>query len=162
MFHVEPISRTDMDVFIRILRRRIEWLAARSIRMWSLDQADADYLMKRYDDPACYVGFEDRQPVGGFLLLEQDSQYWPDNTGDAAFYFHKLVVDPEYRGRDYAGRLLEWIKRYAREKGKKYVRLDYDKTRAYLRKLYPHHGFRDVREADREDGYHLQLAEYEV
>jgi hypothetical protein len=59
----------------------------------------------------------------------------------------------------YADKILEWVKEFGISKNKKYIRLDYEKRREYLRNMYLKHGFIDYSEMITSEGNTLVLAE---
>jgi Acetyltransferase (GNAT) family. len=162
VLRVEVLSREGAGAYSALLLERHEWLAAHGLDMWDPRNLSIEGMIARYGDPAFFGLFEDETCVGGFLLVERDMRYWPDREGDAAFYFHKFVVGPRFGGRGYADRALEWVKRYGRERGADFVRLDYEKRREYLRRMYLRQGFEDAREIETEDGEVIVLGEHRV
>jgi hypothetical protein len=56
--------------------------------------------------------------------------------------------------------MLVWVKDLAARRGKDFVRLDYQRDRAYLRAMYLRQGFEDVGEKTTSEGKPLVLAEY--
>jgi ribosomal protein S18 acetylase RimI-like enzyme len=53
-----------------------------------------------------------------------DPQIWLERDADPAIYIHRIAIDPAFRGRDLVGVIVGWAKAYARENGKKFVRMD--------------------------------------
>jgi GNAT superfamily N-acetyltransferase len=162
MFTIQCLTYEDMDIYIQLLHERYYWLKEHKVDMWTLEKLGKNALYKRYIDPQCYVGYENSECVGGFLLIEQDPRYWPNNLHDNAFYFHKFVVSPRFGGKGYSSKMLEWVKVFGKEKGKNYIRLDYQKSRSYLRNMYLRHGFVDIDEIENDEGKLLILGEYRI
>ena len=162
MFHVERIGYDRADELLEIMRDRALWLNQKGTSMWDLEKLTEEGIVQRYEDPELYLAFDDRERVGGFLLLHADKNYWKDKTGDDALYIHKFVVARDHGGRGYSGLMLEWIKRHAGEIGKRYIRLDYYKDREYLRSMYRNQDFEDVEELSMPDGKIMIKAEYRI
>ena len=53
-----------------------------------------------------------------------DPMIWGENSSDAAMYIHRIVTNPDFRGRGYVRTITEWARRHAREKGLRFVRMD--------------------------------------
>jgi hypothetical protein len=159
MFHIEQIGYEKLDDLIELWKKRYFWLKEKKQEMWKLDQLNADSIIKKYELPQCYIAFEGTVSVGGFLLIEKDKRYWPDKLDDKAFYFHKFVVDIDSSGKGYSSKILEWVKDYGKSKDKNYIRLDYEKQREYLRKMYLKHGFEDIEIMHAENGFDIIKAE---
>ena len=118
MFNIRKIEKAEIDEYMKILHLRYEWLKKNDIGMWKLENLEKESMIKRYEDPMFYGAFENNECVGGFILLEKDKRYWPDNLEDRAYYFHKFVVHPNHGRKGYSHRILEWVKEYGKENKK--------------------------------------------
>jgi GNAT superfamily N-acetyltransferase len=159
MFRVVELDEEGQAAYEEALRERKAWLDERGKGMWKSEHLTVAGMIERYQSPRFFGAFEGGDFVGGFVLLEADPRYWPGAAEGKAFYFHKFVVSPRFAGRGYADLALEWVKDFAARSGKDYVRLDYDGSRAYLRAMYPRHGFEDAGAATSSEGKELILAE---
>jgi hypothetical protein len=161
MFYVEKIDYERLQELINIWIERQKWLEEKHNGMWNIDELNKECIIQKYENPSCYMSFDKKEPIGGFLLLERDSRYWPDNTEDKAFYIHKFVIGKKYGGKGYSEKMLIWIKNLGSIKNKEYIRLDYDMKREYLRSMYLKNGFRDI-ELKLIDGFQIMKAEYQI
>ncbi|HCQ14224.1 GNAT family N-acetyltransferase [Flavobacterium sp.] len=53
-----------------------------------------------------------------------DPQIWEERNGDPAVYIHRIATNPDFRGQNLVGKIVEWAKIYAIEKQKQYIRMD--------------------------------------
>ncbi|MCW3121287.1 MAG: family acetyltransferase [Flavipsychrobacter sp.] len=53
-----------------------------------------------------------------------DPQIWEERNADPSVYIHRIATDTEYRGQKLVEKIVGWAKGYAKEHGKKYIRLD--------------------------------------
>lgn len=53
-----------------------------------------------------------------------DPQIWGERNGDPAVYIHRIATNSDFRGNHFVKRIVEWAEQYAREHGKKYIRMD--------------------------------------
>jgi GNAT superfamily N-acetyltransferase len=162
MFYVEELNNENTYLFSSALIERYNWLNEHNLHMWKIENLNIEGIILRYERPVFYGAFEDKICIGGFILIEEDKRYWPNNITDKAFYFHKFVVRPKFSGKGYADKILEWVKEFGGKKGKAYIRLDYEKRRDYLRKMYLKHGFQDYSEMKTSEGNTLVLAQYVI
>ena len=162
MFHVNQITYSEIDEYIDILVERCIWLKAHKIDMWKIEQLNKDSIIQKYENPMCFLAYEDSVSVGGFLLLDIDNRYWPDRYNDKAYYFHKFVIKPEYGGKGYSSKIMNWVKDFGLQNGKDYIRLDYETRRKYLRKMYLSFGFIDVEYLNQNKGFEIVKAEYRL
>ena len=161
MFTIELIRNDQLDQLNPIWLERADWLEKHAMPMWDKTQFTVEGINKKYETPLVFVVKDYDRIVGGFLLLDHDSRYWKEETSKA-YYLHKLVVKVEEGGKGYSHKILDWIKGYGKKQGKEYIRLDYEKEREYLNKLYEKHGFKDVEQVKMEDGSIFMKAECKV
>jgi hypothetical protein len=163
MFSVQQLNGNRINEYIKVLVERFYWMKQKNkSNMWIIDKLNEQALIDRYKDPMFFGGFEETICVGGFILIEKDNRYWLNQMDDSALYFHKFVVSPMFAGKGYSKRMLDWVKEYGRLNGKDNVRLDYQKNRSYLRKMYISNGFIDISEIDVDESNILVLAETRI
>jgi GNAT superfamily N-acetyltransferase len=151
----------EKELLIGIWLERAAFLEKKGKPMWEKGQFTVEGLDRKYGNPEYYIGFINGKPFGGFLLLEYDARYWPGKR-DRAYYFHKFVVAEEFAGQGLAKAILNWVKAFAAEKGKSYVRLDFEEKREYLKTLYYGTGFKKAGTVENETGDMITLAECAV
>ena len=163
MFRVEEIGHDRLEDLLGLLRERAAWLEAKGCKMWEASRLTIPGILSRYHDPRAYLAFDGEEAeggaVGGFLLVGSDEHYWSGKAGDKALYLHKFVVRLGLGGRGHSGRMLEWVKDFGRATGRDFIRLDYQRGRGTLRRLYLAHGFAEVEEMTNHDGDLMVKAE---
>lgn len=70
-----------------------------------------------------------------------DAQIWGEKNADAAIYIHRIATNPEFRGHNFVGAIVEWAIPYAKTKQKRYVRLDTIGENTGLIRHYTNAGF---------------------
>ena len=53
-----------------------------------------------------------------------DEQIWEERNADLAIYIHRIATNPDFRGNNFVAEIVKWVKEYAKENGKDFVRLD--------------------------------------
>lgn len=53
-----------------------------------------------------------------------DPQIWEERNEDPSVYIHRIASNPDFRGRNLVGQIVEWVKLYAKENKKQFVRMD--------------------------------------
>lgn len=53
-----------------------------------------------------------------------DPQIWEEKNDDPSIYIHRIATNPDFRGQNLVGQIVEWAKAYAVENQKKYIRMD--------------------------------------
>lgn len=59
-----------------------------------------------------------------WAITFEDEQIWQEHNADAAVYIHRIATNPDFRGQNFVGKIVDWAKAYAKNLGKDYVRLD--------------------------------------
>jgi hypothetical protein len=162
MVEIINITGERINEYISVLHERYYWMKEHKLDMWKIENLEKESLIERYDKPKFFAGFVDKICVGGFILIEQDIRYWPNNLFDKAYYFHKFVISPRFGKKGYSGEMLEWVKDYGKQNDKDYIRLDYQKNRSYLRNMYLKHGFIDISEMTTSEDHILVLGEFKI
>lgn len=73
-----------------------------------------------------------------------------------------FVITDENSGKGYSEKMLKWVKEYGKEKGKDFIRLDFNENREYLRKMYYGNGFERVNIMTENENGKIVLAEYKI
>lgn len=67
---------------------------------------------------------EDGEMACIYSVAYQDPIIWGENSGDSAMYIHRIVTNPECRGRGYVMTITDWAKGHARQNALQFVRMD--------------------------------------
>jgi ribosomal protein S18 acetylase RimI-like enzyme len=70
-----------------------------------------------------------------------DEQIWEERNNDAAVYIHRIATNPNFRGQNFVGIIVEWSKEYAKANNKDFVRLDTLGNNIKLIEHYTNAGF---------------------
>lgn len=70
-----------------------------------------------------------------------DEQIWEERNADAAVYIHRIATNPNFRGQNFVGIIVDWAKEYAKQNNKDFVRLDTLGNNTKLIEHYTHAGF---------------------
>jgi ribosomal protein S18 acetylase RimI-like enzyme len=70
-----------------------------------------------------------------------DPQIWEERNEDPSVYIHRIATNPDFRGQNLVGQIVEWVKIYAKENQKKFVRMDTVGDNQGLIKYYTKCGF---------------------
>lgn len=66
----------------------------------------------------------ERQMACIWATTFDDPIIWEEKNKDLAVYIHRIVTNPNFRGKNLVKHILEWSKNFAKNHQKKYVRLD--------------------------------------
>lgn len=70
-----------------------------------------------------------------------DEQIWGERNVDPAVYIHRIATNPAFRGRNFVATIVAWARQYAKNEGKRFIRLDTIGNNTKLIELYVKAGF---------------------
>ncbi|HET6255788.1 MAG TPA: GNAT family N-acetyltransferase [Puia sp.] len=76
-----------------------------------------------------------------FSICFTDALVWDERDADPAIYLHRIVTNPDFRGRGYVARITAWAEAYGREAGLRFVRLDTNRSNTRLNAYYQQCGY---------------------
>jgi ribosomal protein S18 acetylase RimI-like enzyme len=76
-----------------------------------------------------------------FTLTLNDPLIWEEKDEDPAIYIHRIATNPKFRGKHFVKHIVEWVKKYALENEKSYVRMDTGSGNERLNNYYVSCGF---------------------
>jgi len=77
-----------------------------------------------------------------YSVAYEDPIIWGEDSGKSAMYIHRIVTNPNFRGRGYAKTITEWAKEHASEKELRFVRMDTWGDNQKLKEYYEGCGFK--------------------
>lgn len=154
------ICENELDLFLNILREIAIWLRDSGKDMWSLAGLEREPFLKDNAGAEMYICRDHGEPVGAFMLKDENRFWWPEVTGDDTFFLKKFGVSEKYRGSGVSAQMINGIKAIAKERNKKFIRIEIYADRAYLAKFYMENGFKYVRNRIMPDGVEIAFYEY--
>lgn len=76
-----------------------------------------------------------------FAIAYDDPFIWKEKNNDPSIYIHRIVTHPDYHGRHYVKAIIDWAKEHARQKNKKFIRMDTWGDNERLKEYYVNCGF---------------------
>lgn len=70
-----------------------------------------------------------------------DEQIWEEMNNDAAVYIHRIATNPDFRGQNFVGKIVDWAKQHALKHHKDFIRLDTIGHNVKLIEHYTNAGF---------------------
>jgi GNAT superfamily N-acetyltransferase len=122
-------SREDLPSVIDILEDAARWVQSIGMETWppgsfaTQGSKERGQLMQAFDERVLFLATVDAEPAGTLSLFDHDERFWPGAPRDA-LYVHKLAVLRRFGGRGLGAALIRWSNDRARERGKRFLRLD--------------------------------------
>ena len=132
----------DLEGISGVLIEAAEWLRGRGIPLWRTEDFAPERLSADVVGGIFFVAESGGQMVGTMKFQLKDELFWPDFPADEAAFVHRLAVRRAFAGGSVSGTMLRWAADRARSRGRRFLRLDCDASRARLRTVYEEFGFR--------------------
>lgn len=59
-----------------------------------------------------------------WAITYNDPQIWEDNDNDYSIYIHRIATNPDFRGKNFVKKIVEWAKIFANKQNKQFIRMD--------------------------------------
>jgi GNAT superfamily N-acetyltransferase len=76
-----------------------------------------------------------------FSIAFTDRLVWDERDADPAIYLHRIVTNPDFRGRGFVTAISDWAEAYGRQAGKAFIRLDTNRDNVRLNTYYQQCGY---------------------
>ena len=76
-----------------------------------------------------------------WAITFNDPEIWEEKDLDPSIYIHRIATNPDFRGKNLVGEIINWSKNYAKKNGKDFIRMDTVGENLGLIKYYTNCGF---------------------
>lgn len=102
---------------------------------------DADLVLREIAERRLWKIVDDGGVGCIYSVAYEDPVIWGEDSHISAMYIHRIVTNPEFRGRGYVRKIVEWARDHAAEKGLKFIRMDTWADNLKLKEYYISNGF---------------------
>jgi len=113
----------DIDTIFELYDAAIAYQKAHFHRHWiafDRQKLEQEIAEKRH----WKITMDDGKIGGIFSVTYNDADIWFEKDNDVSIYIHRIAVNPNYRGVGFVPFIIDWAKKYIRETGRKYIRID--------------------------------------
>ncbi|MGH9821279.1 MAG: GNAT family N-acetyltransferase [Pyrinomonadaceae bacterium] len=118
----ENVAAEDIETVFELYDKGIEFQKTVFDKTWL--GFDAEFINKEIDERRLWKITEDRQTACIYSITYADPIIWGKNSGESAMYIHRIVTNPDFRGRAYVRAITVWAKEFARAHDLRFVRMD--------------------------------------
>jgi len=141
--NIRKAGGKDYIIASRIMQAAAHRLIKEDCKLWSPKELAPARVKKYQDNNVLYLVAhkESGKDIGTVCFLWEDPDYWPDLAHKEAAYIHRLVIDHDYSGHGLGRKVLKWAEQKSKSAGRKYMRLDCQKSHPGLIKYYKQAGY---------------------
>lgn len=121
-YEVRNTALSDLELIFGFFDESIVYQESKGYPVWR--NYDRQAIIKDIAAGNQYKVVMNAQPVIVFSVAYSDKVIWREMDDGNAIYLHRIVVNPEFKGKKLFGVILKWAIAHVRERGLKYVRMD--------------------------------------
>lgn len=85
---------------------------------------DRDFIKTEIEENRQFKIMIDGEVACIWAITYNDAEIWEEKENDDAVYLHRIATNPEFRGNNFVQIISDWATKFAKSKGRKYVRMD--------------------------------------
>ena len=135
----ETATASDFDTIFKLYDQAIEFQKTVFDKQWL--GFDADLVNREIAEGRLRKIVEDGVVACIYSLAYEDPIIWGTESSLAAMYIHRIVTNPDFRGRGYVRAIVDWSREHAAENDLRYIRMDTWADNLKLKEYYVGCGF---------------------
>ena len=122
MAKVINTETSDLAQIFEFFEHSINYQEKKGYPVWK--NYDKNAIMKDITDKNQYKVVIDTKMAIVFSVCYSDKVIWRDMDNGNSIYLHRIVVNPEYKGRKLFGTILNWAIEHSKQKKLNSIRMD--------------------------------------
>ena len=135
-------TTNDLDFIYLLFEQAIAYQKKNNYIGWN--SYDKAFIRSDIENGLLYKIIKEDAIVCIFSICLSDALIWREKEKGDAVYLHRVVVNPEYRGSHFFGKVLDWATNFARKRQLKYIRMDTWAANHKIIAYYKEYGFQFV------------------
>ena len=120
---VKNVSSEDLDEIFRLYNIASNYQKSKkTVVVWP--DFDLEMVTTEINERRQFKLLIDEDIACIWAITFSDEQIWQERNKDAAIYIHRIATNPEFRGHNFVGTIVEWAKGLAEKYKKQFIRLD--------------------------------------
>ena len=115
-------SHDDIETVFDLYDKAIEFQKTVFDKTWL--GFDQELAATEIDEKRLWKIIDDEQTACIFSITYADPIIWGHDSHVSAMYIHRIVTNPEFRGRAYVRKITDWALEHAKNQGLRFVRMD--------------------------------------
>ncbi|WP_187444802.1 GNAT family N-acetyltransferase [Rossellomorea vietnamensis] len=144
-YHIRKGKKEDIAEIMEMVRKTVDIMKREDIDQWTDEYPLAEDFIKDAENKSLYVAVNLEDKVAGSITIDQAEPVEYSNSAwrkeGPAYLFHRLVVNPEVRGKGIASLLIKQTEHVAKENQVFYIRTDTYSLNKKAQMLFRKNGF---------------------
>ncbi|MGM0845368.1 MAG: GNAT family N-acetyltransferase [Bacillota bacterium] len=149
-YSIRKGNREDVKDIMKMVKKTVDIMKSEDIDQWTDEYPLEGDFTKDAENESLYVAVDGENRVSGSITIDrmEPEEY---STSDwrrevPACLFHRLVVDPDVRGKGIASLLLKHVEKVAKSNQINYIRTDTYSLNEKAQSLFKKHGYKQTGE----------------
>jgi ribosomal protein S18 acetylase RimI-like enzyme len=121
-YEVRNTEISDLGLIFELFGHSIEYQEKHGYPVWK--NYDKNAIVKDIENKNQYKVIVDSKTAIVFSVCYTDKVIWRESDKEDSIYLHRIVVNPEFKGRKLFGTIVDWAIKHCKKKGLKNIRMD--------------------------------------
>lgn len=122
MIEIRPATSEDLPIILDLYEKAIEFQKTVFHKTWLGFQRRA--VAAEINDDRLWKVVESGRIACIYSIAFEDPIIWGEHSHESAMYIHRIVTNPDFRGRAYVRTITGWAIEHARNLSLRFVRMD--------------------------------------
>jgi hypothetical protein len=133
-------STADIDQIFQLFDYAIQYQKTKGYELWP--QFERSLIENEIAEKRHWKIIQNNEVVAIFSVIYNDPVIWIERDADPAVYLHRIAIHPLFKGKNMMKMIIRpWVISHAKEKKKRFVRMDTWGNNVNLREYYISCGF---------------------
>ena len=119
---IKNCTITDIEEIFRLYRIATEFQKTRFTVFWP--EFERSLIEIEIAENRQWKLIIDGAIACNWAITFSDPKIWEERNADSAIYIHRITTNPDYRGRNFVLKIVEWAKDFAAKNNIDFIRLD--------------------------------------
>lgn len=121
-FQIQNSNINDIDEIFRLYKIATDFQKTKFAVPWP--EFDRKLIEAEISENRQWKIVADGKITCVWVTTFNDPQIWEERNEDPSVYIHRIATNPDFRGQNLVGLIVEWVKTYAKENQKQFIRMD--------------------------------------
>jgi GNAT superfamily N-acetyltransferase len=135
-------TSADLDFIFKLFASAIDYQKKNRYDLWP--QFSREFIENELSEERHWKVCNGASIVGVFSVLYNDPVIWGERDQEPSVYLHRITVNPSFKGKGLMQVVKTWAQEHAKQKGKRFVRMDTWGDNVSLRRYYMTCGFQYI------------------